>query len=191
MSTLFNGSLRVEYMTGWGHIKGLPGQPIKESSARSCYETGMGVRTKRFTAAVYDDEISATMPRCYLEIQPMADFITVYFLNQPGSIDMIFSFNKKEGRLFLTEITDYEYPDEERRHGRDKCLKVISAHHGVDGIVKLTTNIRTSRTVTVEDYRDVDVSTHWDEIPEFGRWESLIRKNDRWEQGTAAAQSLG
>ncbi len=44
-----------------------------------------------------------------------------------------------------------------------------------EGLVHVTTDDTSKPTVSEEDYRNVDVSEHWEPIPEFGQWESLGR----------------
>lgn len=58
---------------------------------------------------------------------------------------------------------------------QNECTVVESFQFETTGLVHRRLNDKSKEFVQESDIRDVDVSRHWEPVPEFGQWASLGR----------------
>lgn len=139
-------------------------------------------------------------PSAYLQVCPRANGVQLHKLNEQGSIEAGYTwrayydpsdsrpYDGNEARVFLSTITWYVYPEEERFFMRTASLGHVSMVFGVDGYGKEEQVIKRGfgepSDVETREFRDVDVSANWFEIPEFGDWAAFFHPGgDRRTEG--------
>lgn len=107
--------------------------------------------------------------------------ILVYNYDPAGSIATLTEFDEVDGRLFLREAIDYEYSEDGRRHLRADATRMVTTRYTPDGTVRLEIDDDSEPTREVREFRDVDVSQHWERFPEkiedfvrIGRLETFL-----------------
>ncbi len=129
-------------------------------------------------------------PSAYLQVCPRANGVQLHKLNEQGSIEAGYTwrayydppdskpYDGDEARVFLGTITWYVYPQEERFYMRNASLGNVSMVFGVDGYGKeeqvTKRGFGEPADVETREFRDVDVSANWFEIPEFGDWDDFF-----------------
>ncbi|KZC93893.1 hypothetical protein AWH51_00550 [Clavibacter tessellarius] len=76
-------------------------------------------------------------------------------------------------------MTEHRYPIEPQYYGPDEAVYVAQYLYKPDGYTKEVLMDDADPLTHVSEYRDVDVSKHWEPVPEFGAWASLGKFN-RW-----------
>jgi len=75
----------------------------------------------------------------------------------------------------LEEIYDFRYPDETTYYIRSGCATNTNYRYRPDGSMHWRRSDKVANVIEEADYRDIDVSTHWEPVPEFGDWASITR----------------
>lgn len=153
-------------------------KPLTERTAKRRYEQ-VG---RWFTAVVGD----VSDPACVLEINPREPYrFGVKFFDGHGSVRLSYGFYLMEpDRLFLRQVTRWEYPDDGKFHPMNESTVVeILFWEEVDGVVRRRVDDR--GTVHAEDYRDVPVDANWEPYPAFGDFASIARENRDQPPGQA------
>ncbi|MGW4398830.1 hypothetical protein ACWEHA_26410 [Amycolatopsis nivea] len=169
----------VHYCRAWGGENHAMGQPLTERTAKRRYEE----KGRWFTAVVGDDP---SRPACTLEINPREAYpITVKFFDDHGSTRLSYAFWLMEpGKLFLKQVTRWEYPADGQYHGMNESTLVETLFwEQPDGVVRRLVNDGT--TVHAEDYRDVPIDANWEPYPAFGDFASISREDRDQPPGPA------
>ncbi len=124
-----------------------------------------------FAEGVADDGI----PEYVMEMLPKAEYVKVQFYDLSRSLRFIYGFRKLDDAMFLDSIVEYTYPDDGIQRRRNECSVVEMLDYKPDGLVHQYKNDKSKPTVEEADYRGVDVSSHWEPIPQFGQWDSIAR----------------
>lgn len=124
-----------------------------------------------FAEGVPDDGI----PEYVMELLPKAEYVNVQFFDPSRSLRFVYGFRKHGDAIFLDNIVEYTYPDDgmQRRVSESSVMESLS--YRPDGLVHQQKEDSSKSTVEEADYRDVDVSSHWEPIPEFGQWDAIAR----------------
>ena len=151
------------------------GLPIDAEEARRRYAEG-GER-EWFGVAAYADGVPDGAPPEYtMEINPWLNFISVSFHDQLCRMRFKFLFGKTDaGVMFLEEIYDFRYPDESTYFTRSGSVLTTNYRYRPDGSMHWYRDDAVKGVIEEADYRDIDVSTHWEPVPEFGEWASITR----------------
>jgi hypothetical protein len=176
MSTLETRELglRYTYCRSWSGKRKGPLDPLSAEEARRRFEGlvpepnhWFSVAAQRVGGAVDD------APEFVLEILPHADFINVKFVDQYHTQRFLYGFKKLDSKLFMTNITEHNYPEEPRFFDLDESLTVEQIVIKPSGYVKQVLYDYKYGKRNVSEYRGVDVAGNWQEIPEFGEWDEL------------------
>lgn len=115
-------------------------------------------------------------PYCFLEINK--GFYRVSFLDDLSRTYMSYDFygsnyEKDYGdKLFLGKITFWEFEG-----NTDKMIKITDHIFKTDGtFLMIERDLITNEQIDSEAKNKIDVSSNWENYPEFGKYESLIRK---------------
>lgn len=164
------------YCREWNDAQWAPIDPISADEARLRFDGGVTESLQWFSVVARRDGVHDDGPvEFVLEVLPHADYVKVKFFEVSHSLGLSFGFTKVEGRLFLDEIVQYTYDDGASYHLESEASVIDASSFVTDGLVHRTVDDTSKPTVLEEDYRGVDVSAHWEPIPEFGQWESLGR----------------
>ncbi len=131
-----------------------------------------------------------TRPRSYLQMCPRANGVVLQKLGPSGSIDASYTWSAyfdpanpqpyagDRDRIFLDGIVWYAYPDDEKFYARMDSLGHIDMEFRADGYAKqdrvISHGFNQPSEVETREFRDVDVSANWFQIPEFGDWDALF-----------------
>lgn len=111
-------------------------------------------------------------PFCFLSLNDK--FVMVGFIDEYKREYLDYVFSEIEpGKLFLKEVQYWE-------HKGTTDEKITSTRYFFTPEGKLTieeANLVTYEVVTKEAKNKIDVSTHWEDYPEFGKYEKLIIKD--------------
>lgn len=110
-------------------------------------------------------------PYCFLEINNT--IILVGFLDNLQREYMTYQFSEFEsGKLFLKHVQHWEYEE-----STDERIFSTRYFFSPDGPLKIEkVNIRTNEGEVLEAKEPIDVSSNYEEYPDFGHYENLIKK---------------
>ncbi len=149
-------------------------KPVSEAEARVRFASDDDddwFSVAAFAEGVPDDGI----PEYVMEILPHAEYMKVHFYDQSRNLRFIYGLRKHGDAMFLEKIVEYTYPDDGVQHRLDECSVVESLNYKPDGLVHQRKNDKSKPVVEEADYRGVDVSSHWEPVPEFGQWDRIAR----------------
>lgn len=170
--------MAYHYFGRWNTVLDEPIDPLTREEALKRFETGPW-----FSVGVSDDPQfgkPGIIPEAVLELEPKATAAAVWFFTSQGSATVRYNFREMEGRLFLTNAVTYEYPDD-KKHELDESTQTDNMRFKPAGEVVTHRRIKATRSVQKAEQDGVDVSGNWEDIPEFGEWDSLLR----WERASA------
>jgi len=113
----------------------------------------------------------AESPDAYLEVRLEAGFVGVYFLDDERRNYLTYLFGKHDGenQLFLEQAIWRTFD------GSGNVRSGQAYHFKRDGTVFLREKDYEKREATRGEKQD-DVSGNWEPVPEFGRYESIARR---------------
>jgi hypothetical protein len=163
---------KVSYCRRWNFRRHQPIDPLvpEEAAARDTY------------SVILHDPWEGQIPEAVIEIAWANDFAGVWFFDAAGRQSLNYAFRRTGDRLFLFNMIEYAYPDDEPRTlaGADRTEDFTFQQ---DGVVRLVVTDDAAQEKTTEDRDGVDVASHWEPVPEFGEWDSLAR----WNRDEAAS----
>ncbi len=168
--------MEFSYCREWNDAQWVAIDPMSAEEARLRFEGRVAEPFHWFSVVARRDGVQDDGPvEFILEVLPHADYIKAKFFEVSHSLGLTFGFTTIDARLFLDEITQYSYGDGAGYHLESDATVIDASSFAADGSVHRTLDDTSKPTVSEEDYRNVDVSVHWEPIPEFGQWESLGR----------------
>jgi len=126
---------------------------------------------KLYFLTIFENE----KPYCYLDINK--GFYRVNFLDELVRKYMSYDFTDNfssidPNKLFLSQIMFWEFEGT-----TDKMVKITDHLFKPDGSFHMTErDLITNEQIDSEAKNKIDVSSNWEEYPEFGKYESLMRK---------------
>jgi hypothetical protein len=109
--------------------------------------------------------------------------LDVWFLDDELRRYLVYSFTRvRPDALFLDEITLWEY--DPGVVGFDSATKITSFSYTEDGVVREEITDKSTETVEVISTADVNVDVHWEGVPAFGDWSSVMR----WDRQASVDQ---
>lgn len=156
--------MRETYSERWSSLAGEPTDVISREEAHRRHETG-----EPYVITLGEP----TDPDNVIEIAWKNDYLGVWFFDEQGRRSVQYMFTVYGNQLFLDTMTNWKYPDGGHRLNEANWIKEFEFTPG--GNVTVEAIDTTTNDVTTEDYTGVDVSPHWEKIPAFGEWESIIR----------------
>ncbi|MFG2328678.1 hypothetical protein ACGFMM_03555 [Streptomyces sp. NPDC048604] len=158
------------YCEEWNELLESPMDPLTVEETRSRHDRG-----KLYTALLQPDEKQS--PELRVEIRWETEYASVVFMDDHGRDELRYTFTVVDDKMFLKTIMLLEYGDTEERGGYANPERTERFSYTPDGICDRT--VDADGDVTEESRWGVDVSRHWEPIPEFGTYASLIRR-ERW-----------
>jgi hypothetical protein len=153
---------RIEYGERWSPNYQDWLNPFSEVEARRRHEA-----RELYTALIEQHDGS----RLALEVCFVFSYCNIYFFDDQGRCDLRYTFEPTDdGRLFLCEISMCEYDGVSPFDGR-------GTHRSFTQEGRMQTLWSENRQLTVLGKNEpVDVRLHYEPVPAFKEWESLIRR---------------
>ncbi len=98
----------------------------------------------------------------------------VHHLTTQGSVRLDIQYKHFEGRLFLSSVTEYTYPNDDRYYRRYECTNIVDGIMKPDGTGFRTINDKSRPTVDLLSIDQIDVLSNWLGRPAFGDWHVLL-----------------
>ena len=167
--------MRTVYGRAWDDVRLHIGGVIGEEQARLRFLDGG--KDDWFSVGAYADGVpDGAAPEYTMEVTPQGGFISVSFYDQLCRVRFEFLFGKTDaGVMFLEEVYVFRYPDESTYYIRSGCVTNTNYRYRPDGSMHWYRDNAVKGVIEEADYRDIDVSTHWEPVPEFGEWASITR----------------
>jgi hypothetical protein len=168
------------YGTRWSGRKRGPLKALTEAEARRRFDGLVAEPDHWFSVGVKRDGASElAAPEFILEILPHAEYVKVIFVDQHHTQRFSYGFRDLGGRMFMTNIKESRYPDGDRFHPLNESIWNESIVIDQTGYVKHVVYGYSVNETHLSEYRDVDVSENWEDVPVFGDWERF-GEFDRW-----------
>ncbi|MGQ0838425.1 hypothetical protein [Actinokineospora sp.] len=100
--------------------------------------------------------------------------MATHFQDSHGRDSLVYNFRAIDGRLFLRKIITYTY-DENSDGDPHGPLVIESYTFTPEGICRQETDDSRAETIESVDRHSVDVSTHWEGIPQFGEYDAVAK----------------
>jgi hypothetical protein len=111
-----------------------------------------------------------------LEVLPFAAHVRTRILDEFNRICLTYDFKNLDRRLFLAQVRGRRHPDVGRYMSLNEAVRVETIQFAPnDNTMKRAVRHFEESTIETMEYRDVDLRTNWEAIPEFGHWISLVR----------------
>jgi hypothetical protein len=164
----------VEYCHTWNRRRMRPGVPLTPAEARARHDAG-----EQYVAVLHGP------PPVLVTVDGANATVSVTFYDTLDRQTLKYWFRgHADGRMFLRDVTIWEYPGTERGVSLGQASKIEELTFHEDGYVLRLIRDRTDRTKTTHEHRDVPVIPNWEPTPEFGAYESIARRErPRAEQG--------
>ncbi|MGI5337458.1 hypothetical protein ACQEVS_08715 [Streptomyces sp. CA-181903] len=111
-----------------------------------------------------------------VELAMRSNIVRVNFLDEYNRVEMIYIFGPADGRLFLQDITTYDYGDVKKYLGmsRSRVVEINEFNPDGTGVYHYKgPDERYSQELSLKDDRSLDL--HWEAVPEFGDYASIAR----------------
>jgi hypothetical protein len=161
ISDMSSTDAAVSYCERWNNNQKQPTFPLSADEARARHETG-----ELYTAALGDHETPTL-----IEVFLSEGYVGVRWLEPHGKDAMRYAFRRIEDRLFLSELAINTVSAE------GKVVEAESTLIRPDGTVEVSLFDNVNRTVkTAEPKTGRDVTAMWEDIPQFGDYASISRR---------------
>ncbi len=161
---------QVSYCRRWNFRRHQPIDPFTAAQAKA----------RDAAAQVYSVIVpggpDGSAPEAVIEIDWHNDFAGVWFFDAHGRRSLNYAFRRKDGQLFLFDMIQYSYPDDQP-HTLSGATRTEEFTFKQNGDVQLVITDDGAQQKTTEHRRGVDVRSHWEPLPSFGDWASLARYN--------------
>ena len=156
--------MSIVYCQQWSRHEKQPINILDDREARSVHN-----QNKFYTVII--NNIST--PKCFLEINLKESYVGVNFLDAYQRDYLVYSFQSENNKsLFLSKVITRKYKNNTKNITSGEMLLYKTNGCVARKVVDYVTNQAT------KEYRDnVDVSLHWEAIPEFGDYLSISRIN--------------
>lgn len=117
----------------------------------------------------------ATRPDALVEVNWSQEYLGIWFLDEKLRRNASYAFRKIDDvRLFLEQITLYEYPEraEDDLYTAEKVTIFAYEEDGVAHEIISDAKAGTEETISRS---NVPLNINWEPVPEFGDWESISR----------------
>jgi hypothetical protein len=157
------------YCERWNEWLDKPIVPLTEEDARARHERG-----ELYTVAYVPDGGSKAVGA--VEVRLEVGFARIYVFDEHARVEQIRTFDRRGDRMFLEEVTDYEYPDTTERLRMDQASLVTEHEYNEDGTGKLSVHRAGTE---YSDGWDLSLKPgqtmegHWAPVPEFGAYDAL------------------
>jgi hypothetical protein len=116
-------------------------------------------------------------PDALIEVNWSLDYLGTWFLDDKLRRNLNYSFARVDPKtLFLEQITLWEYPEDAVRD-LDTATLVTTLSYNQDGVVHESIDDSVAGTEEVISRSDVPLDINWEQVPEFGDWSRVARRN--------------
>jgi hypothetical protein len=153
----------IAYAERWSSRRGGVVRPLDREEARRRHESG-----QLYVAVIAGEE----RVLAYLEVRLEAGFVGVHVVDERLRDGLVYLFARNpdsDDDLFLEQVQRNEYVD-----SGDELARSETYLFSKDGSVKVEKADFATREVERYELR-ADVSSNWEPVPEFGRYESITR----------------
>jgi len=153
-----------KFTTGWFRAKRKPGKDVSRKEAEEKF------KAKELYTAIISENC-----RLYCFLQHTLDFVYIGFLDNEGREYLKYQFNDSMdgSKLFLTEVQYWEYEGQS-----DKKIRTEIFQFSESGYIKIhKVNVITRESIQLTSKEFIDVSGLYEDFPEFGEYDNLIRKD--------------
>jgi len=167
--TTTDTQLRYVYCRAWNPARWRAGSEITEEEAR-----------RRFVSDNEDDWFSVVafraddpnqeIPTFVLELMPHATTIRAKFYEPTRSQRGEYIFRQRDGKMFFGYAFQWYYPDDGQHHRLNQSALIEEFKFIPYGIAERTINDKSDPQIHKVSYRGIDMSDHWEPVPEFGDW---------------------
>ncbi|AMM21674.1 hypothetical protein AX769_17880 [Frondihabitans sp. PAMC 28766] len=167
--------MKYVYCTSWDRDAWQPRRVLTEDEARARYAGQVPAPDHWFTVAAFRDDVAITdNPEFMVEVLPGAEMANVHFIDMAHNLCFIYGFKSIDGRLFLTESTEYTYAPG-GHHPLQEAVAGETATFEVDGSFHVDTWDKRREPLPTDDAdgEGLNLAKHWVDIPEFGAWAPL------------------
>ncbi|MGW2572809.1 hypothetical protein [Streptomyces sp. NPDC001537] len=131
------------------------------------------VHGELYTAVASPDEHS--IPALRVEMRLETGYASVIFMDERGRDSLDYTFTLISGSLFLETATAYDYGDSEERGGHADAERTDSYEFTPEGIIRRTVEVDGEE--AWESRHGIDVAGNWEAVPNFGAYDTLIRRD--------------
>jgi hypothetical protein len=163
----------VTYCSSWNWRRHRPGIPLTEAEARARDAAG-----EDYIAVVPPSGVGPGGRHPVLvSVVPQNACIAVTFFDDPGRRAVkYYFFRSGEDRLFLRDVSLWEYPGDDPRLRLNESTKHEQIAFREDGYVKRVVVDKVERYKETTEHSDVSVAGNWEPVPEFGDYRSIARR---------------
>ncbi|MDN0193849.1 hypothetical protein [Streptomyces sp. S.PNR 29] len=156
------------YCEQWNNLTETPVNTLTPEQAQARHVSG-----QLYTAVAFPQKNSA--PALRVEMRLETGYSSVIFMDEYGRDSLDYTFTLINGSLFLETATSYDYGDSQERGGYADAERMESYEFTTDGIIRRT--VEADGEETRESRRGIDVASNWEAVPNFGTYDSLIRRD--------------
>jgi hypothetical protein len=162
----------VNYLYGrsWHQHGRFPIDEMTEDQARKAWEQG-----PQLSVAAGADLDRGSVPEYALEMNARGEDVDAFSYDDAGSVVASLGWQTIDGRLFLSDVSEWLYPDDGQFHEVDESLAYRSYYFKPDGYARLRSRVKEAGAETVEEFSGVDVSDHWLDPLTWGDWDRIGR----------------
>lgn len=162
MTDISSTNVTVTYCERWNNKQKQPIFPMSEDEARARHDAG------QLYTVVLGDWSSPVLVELFLKDK----YVGVRWLEQHGKDALRYAFRlQDDGRLFLSEVAFNTVDD------NGKVVESESTLIKPDGTVQVSLFNNVDRTVKAgEPTPGKDVAAMWEDVPAFGNYESIARR---------------
>lgn len=155
------------YCEEWNNLTEEPMDPLTPEQAHARHTSG-----DLYTAVLFAD--GNPSPELRVEVLLETAFTAVIFMDKLGRDELRYSFTVMNGALFLKTVRAYDYGESQEQGGYADAWRMESYDFTPDGIAVQVVEVGDE--VSSESRRNIDVTGNWEPIPQFGAYDSLIRR---------------
>lgn len=155
------------YGTAWHTSGRFPIDPLSAAEAEKKWATGPQV-----SVSAGDGLVEGAVPAYTLKMSANAEDVDLQRYDAAGSVVQAYAWQTIGGRLFLSDVTEYLYPDDGENHEQNESIGTRIYYFKPTGYARLRTQVP-GQPAKVEEFTDVDVSSHWREPIGWGDWDDI------------------
>lgn len=160
--------MQATYCRRWNLVRNRPMDPIGAEEARQ-----LDAERDHYTVVL--DE--GGTPRVYIEVNWGEEYLAVFFLDGVRRPQLAYSFTRVDDeRLFLDEVTRWEYPDEQARAMSGAQL-IDTVRYQRDGTAQREVRDDVAQEVRRQQFADLPLDVNWEPVPRFGDWDRVARRD--------------
>ncbi|MFI7399692.1 hypothetical protein ACIBW9_04255 [Streptomyces sp. NPDC049541] len=156
------------YCEQWNNLTEGPMNSLTPEQAQARHASG-----ELYTAVASAHKHST--PALRVEMRLETGYASVIFMDEHGRDSLDYTFTLIDGSLFLETATSYDYGGSEERGGYADAERTESYEFTTEGIIRRIAEVDGEE--SRESRHGIDVSGNWESVPNFGAYDTLIRRD--------------